>query len=48
MISEYKSRIAFRLSKTERQQIEKLIEEGKFKSVSQLVRVALQEFLEQK
>ena len=46
MIPEYEERIAFRLSKEERQQIEQLIKEGKFKSISHVIRAALTEFLE--
>jgi Arc/MetJ-type ribon-helix-helix transcriptional regulator len=45
MIPEYQGQIAFRLSETERQQIEQLVKKGKFKTVSQVVRAALTEFL---
>ncbi|MEM3824385.1 MAG: ribbon-helix-helix domain-containing protein [Candidatus Bathyarchaeia archaeon] len=45
MIPEYPERIAFRLSKEERQKIEQLIKAGKFKSISEIVREALQKFL---
>ena len=46
MIREYESRIALRLPKAERAKIEQLINEGKFKNISQVVRAALQELLE--
>jgi Arc/MetJ-type ribon-helix-helix transcriptional regulator len=45
MIPEYGERIAFRLSKEERQRIEQLIKEGKFRNLSQVVRFALEQFL---
>jgi Arc/MetJ-type ribon-helix-helix transcriptional regulator len=45
MIAEYRERIAFRLSKEERQRIEQLIQKGKFRNLSEAVRVALKEFL---
>ena len=38
-------RIALRLPAKERQRVERLIKEGKFKSISQVIRVALTEFL---
>jgi len=46
MIPEYKGRIAFRLSKEDRQKIEQLIREGKFRNISQVIRAALKQFLE--
>jgi putative addiction module CopG family antidote len=45
MIPEYKELISFRLSTKERQRIEQLIQEGKFKNISEVVRAALREFL---
>jgi Arc/MetJ-type ribon-helix-helix transcriptional regulator len=45
MIPEYKGRIAFRLSKEDRQKIEQLIREGKFRNISQVIRAALSKFL---
>ena len=45
MISEYTERIALRISKEQRQKIEQLIIEKKFKEISQVVRLALKEFL---
>jgi len=44
MIPEYKERIAIRLSIEQRQQIDKLVEAGKFKNLSEVIRTALQEF----
>jgi Arc/MetJ-type ribon-helix-helix transcriptional regulator len=41
----YNSRIAVRLSDTEREKAEQLIRERKFKNLSQLVRTALTELL---
>jgi Arc/MetJ-type ribon-helix-helix transcriptional regulator len=43
---EYNSRTAFRLLSEQRQEIERLIKEGKFKNISQVIRAALREFLE--
>lgn len=48
MIPEYQGKIAFRLPETERQQIEKLVNEGKFETISQVIRTALNEFLTEK
>jgi len=48
MIPEYKERIAIRLSIEQRQQIEKLVETGKFKHLSEVIRAALKEFLSKK
>ena len=45
MIPEFEGLIAFRLSIEDRQQIEQLIKEGKYKSLSQAVRAALADFL---
>ena len=45
MIPEYGERFAFRLSTEDRTKIKILIESGKFKNKSQLIRVALKEFL---
>jgi len=47
MIPEYKERIAFRLSTEEKQKISQLIQEGKFRSISQVIRAALKEFLKE-
>ena len=46
MIPEYEERFAFRLSTEDRTKIKILIESGKFKNESQLIRVAIKEFLE--
>jgi len=43
--TKYKSRIALRLPSKERQKIEQLIWEGKFRNISQVIRAALKEFL---
>jgi len=45
MIPEYEGRIAFRLSKEDRAKIEQLIREGKYRNLSQVIREALKEFL---
>jgi Arc/MetJ-type ribon-helix-helix transcriptional regulator len=45
MIPEYEGRIACRLSPEDRAKIEQLIKEGKFESLSHVVREALTEFL---
>jgi Arc/MetJ-type ribon-helix-helix transcriptional regulator len=45
MIPEYESKIGFRLSIKERQQIKQLIDDGKFKSLSQVIREAVTLFL---
>jgi Arc/MetJ-type ribon-helix-helix transcriptional regulator len=39
------SRIAARIPSNEKQEVEKLIAAGKAKNISQVIRVALQEFL---
>jgi len=44
-MQEHDSRIALRLPSKERQQIEQLIREGKFRNISQVIRQALKEFL---
>jgi len=44
-MQEHDSRIALRLPSKERQQIEQLIKEGKFRNISQVIRAALKEFL---
>ena len=41
----YNSRIAIRLSDTEREKVEQLIRERKFKNLSEVVRAALTELL---
>lgn len=46
MIPEYEKRIALRISIEDRQKLDQLIQEGKIKSISQAIRVALKEFLE--
>jgi len=46
MIPEYESRIALRLPYEQRKMIEKLIQEGKYKNISGVIRAALIEFLE--
>jgi len=45
-MKEHDSRTALRLPAKERQQIELLIQEGKFKNISQVIRTALKQFLE--
>ncbi len=45
MIPEYEKRTAFRLPKEQREKIDELVTEGKYKSLSQVVRAALNEFL---
>ena len=45
MIPEYKKRIAIRLPSKQRQQIDKLVESGKFKNLSEVIRSALKKFL---
>ena len=44
-MKENDSRIALRLPAKERERIDRLVEAGKFKSLSHLIRVALSEFL---
>lgn len=45
MIAEYEAKIAIRLPHEQRDIIDGLIREGKFKSISQVIREALKEFL---
>lgn len=45
-MKEHDSRIALRFPSKEREQIEQLIKDGKFKNISQVIREALKEFLE--
>lgn len=45
MIAEYKGQIAFRLSKEEREKVECLVQKGKFKNLSEVIREALRKFL---
>lgn len=42
---EHDSRIAIRLPKSEREQAEQLIQRGRFKNLSTVIRVALKELL---
>jgi len=44
-MKEYDSRTALRLPAWERQQIKRLIDEGKFKNISSVIRQAIQDFL---
>jgi len=46
MIPEYQERVAFRLSTKQRQLIERLIKQERFKNISEVIRVALEKFLE--
>ena len=48
MVIEYTERIAVRVSKQEKQQIEQLIEKGKATNLSQVTRTALREFMNQR
>jgi Arc/MetJ-type ribon-helix-helix transcriptional regulator len=41
----YENRIALRLPTKEKQQIEQLIQKGKFKNLSETIRAALKEFM---
>jgi Arc/MetJ-type ribon-helix-helix transcriptional regulator len=43
----YPERTALRLSQEQRMQIDTLIREGKFRSLSEIVRKAIQKFLDQ-
>jgi Arc/MetJ-type ribon-helix-helix transcriptional regulator len=45
MIAEYPKRIALRISVEEQQKIDQLIQEGKFKSLSQAIRSTIKDFL---
>ncbi|MEM3459096.1 MAG: ribbon-helix-helix domain-containing protein [Candidatus Bathyarchaeia archaeon] len=44
--AEYEGRIAFRLPKEDREKIERLIIQGKFKKISEVIRAALDQFLQ--
>lgn len=45
-MKEQDSRIALRFPSKKREQIEQLIREGKFENISQVIRIALEQFLE--
>jgi Arc/MetJ-type ribon-helix-helix transcriptional regulator len=45
MIPEYEKRIAVRLPAKQRQQIGSLVEAGKYKNMSEVIRSALRQFL---
>ena len=45
-MQKHNKRIALRLSSELREKVEKLIEAGKFKNLSEVVRAALKQFLE--
>ena len=45
MIPEYEKRIAVRLPSKQRQQIDSLLETGKYKNISEVIRSALKQFL---
>jgi len=47
-MQEHDSRIALRLPSKERQQIDKLVEQGQFKNLSHVIRAAVKEFLSKK
>jgi Arc/MetJ-type ribon-helix-helix transcriptional regulator len=40
------TRIGIRIKQTEREQLEELVKAGKFKTISELIRTALKQFLE--
>ena len=44
-MKEYDSRTALRLPREQREEIDRLVYEGKFKSISHVVRAAITEFL---
>lgn len=44
----YEKRIALRLPTEEKQQIEQLVQKGKFRNLSEAIRTALKEFLEER
>jgi len=48
MIPEYKERVSIRLSFEERQKIEDLIINKDYKTISEIIRIAIKEFLETK
>ena len=45
-MQEHSSRIAIRLPSKQRQEIDELVQAGKFKNLSEVIRVALTNFLE--
>lgn len=45
MIPEFKAKVGIKLSVEERQLIEELVSQGKYPSISALVRMAITEFL---
>ena len=45
-MNQYNCRVALRLEALEREKIEQLIQERKFKNISQVIRTALKEFLD--
>lgn len=45
MIPEYEKRTAFRIPTAQREKIDKLVSQGKFKNRSQILRAALASFL---
>lgn len=47
MIPEYQNIIHVKISNEAKTQIEKLVQEGKFKNISQVVRAALKEYLKE-
>lgn len=44
MIAEYEKRIAIRIAKKQRHEIDELVKSGAFKNLSQVIRTALNEF----
>jgi Arc/MetJ-type ribon-helix-helix transcriptional regulator len=48
VIPEFQEEICFRLPGQEKQQIDRLVKEGKFANKSQVIRAALREFLKQR
>jgi len=46
-MQEHSSRIAIRLPSKQRQEIDELVQAGKFKNLSEVIRIALSEFLKQ-
>jgi Arc/MetJ-type ribon-helix-helix transcriptional regulator len=46
MIPEYQEKLNIRLSVQERQKIDSLVKEGKFKTISEIIRQALDQFLQ--
>ncbi|MGC8999057.1 MAG: ribbon-helix-helix domain-containing protein [Candidatus Bathyarchaeia archaeon] len=45
MIPEYPERVALRISREERQKLERFVMEGKYKNLSQVIREAIKRFL---